>query len=218
MMKKGWLVLFINCILVITFCFSKSGNAQLVNEQVQPLSYDTILVSMTVVDGDTMPIRYLNMVNVREYLDPQREAELRQLRYNVMKVYPYALMAADVLQRVDDRLSVMSKKRDKKQYIKETQKALSDQFKDELKSLTMTQGKILVKLINRETGRDTYDVIKQLKGGLNARMYQTTAFFFSNNLKAAYDPFGEDEDIEMILEDIEPYFKKQRRKIELPKK
>lgn len=218
MKKKGWWILFINSIFIAAFCFSVKSNAQLINQEVQPLSYDTILVSMTVIDGDTMPIRYLNMVNVKEYLDPEREAELRQLRYNVMKVYPYALMAADVLQQVDDKLAAMSKKRDKRQYIKETQKALSDQFKDELKSLTMTQGKILVKLINRETGRDTYDVIKQLKGGLNARMYQTTAFFFSNNLKAAYDPFGEDEDIEMILEDIEPYFKEQRRKINLPKK
>lgn len=178
-------------------------------------SYDTLIVSAVVIGGDTLPFKYLNVVDIYGEVDPQRFAELKRLRYNVTKVYPYALKAATILEKVDNDLKTIDKKRDRKAYIKATQNALSEQFKEELKNLTVTQGQILVKLINRETGRQTYEVIRQLRGGLNARMYQTTAFFFSNNLKQQYDPFGEDADIEQIVLDIEPYFKGQRRTINL---
>lgn len=97
----------------------------------------------------------------------------------------------------------MAKKRDKKAYLKATERELNARFKDELKNLTVTQGKILVKLINRQTGRDCYEVIKNLKGGLNARMYQTVAFFFDNDLKEQYDPYHADSDIEYIVRQIE---------------
>jgi hypothetical protein len=80
---------------------------------------------------------------------------------------------------------------------------MNDKFKDQLKNLSMTQGQILVKLINRQTGRDCYSVIKEIKGGLNARIYQTAAYFFDNDLKAQYDPYGKDRDIEMIVQEIE---------------
>src|SRR5690606_5529945 len=124
-------------------------------------------------------------------------------RYNVTKVYPYALMAAGLLDKVDREMESLNKKRDKKAYLKATERELNAQFKDELKNLTITQGKILVKLINRQTGRDCYEVIKNLKGGLNARMYQTVAFFFDNDLKEQYDPYGTDSDIEYIVRQIE---------------
>ncbi|HZH87591.1 MAG TPA: DUF4294 domain-containing protein [Chitinophagaceae bacterium] len=181
-------------------------------------SFDTLIVSGIVVSGDTLPFRFLNSVPIYGEIDPQRAAELQRLRYNIMKVYPYVLIAADVLQKVDDELITIDKRRDRRRYIKKAEEALSEQFKEELKNLTVTQGQLLVKLINRETGRETYEIIKQLKGGLNARIYQTTAFFFSNNLKNQYDPFGEDADIESIVTEIEQYYKGQRRNVELPKR
>ncbi len=82
-------------------------------------------------------------------------------------------------------------------------KELNLKYKDELKDLTITQGQILVKLINRETGRDAYSLIKELKGGFNARMYQTAFGFIDNNLKTQYDPYGVDKDIEMIVSELE---------------
>lgn len=175
-----------------------------------------IMVGGIVVGRDTFPYSYLPMVFVEGKLDPQQRAYWDNLRYNVAKVYPYAVTAAYVLKKVDEELDIRTKKKNRKKYIKTTQKALNDRFKDELKNLTITQGKILVKLINRETGRDCYDVIKELRGGLNARMFQTMAFLFDNNLKEQYDPYGKDKDIETIVQEIEAknYFKYQSQALE----
>jgi len=180
--------------------------------------YDTILVGGIVIGKDTLPVGYLQDVDIYGQLSPERTAELKRLRYNVYKVYPYAITAAFVLQKVDDQISATQKRRDRKAYLKEVEKEMNARFKGELKDLSITQGKILVKLINRQTGRDVYDIIKDVKGGLNARIYQTTAFFFDNNLKKQYDPFNEDKDIEMIVKEIEASQYLQNQKLPLPKK
>lgn len=165
--------------------------------------YDTIRLGGIVAAGDTLPYGFIREVEVYGHMDAATRNRLAQLRYNVTKVYPYALIAADLLDKVDREMQDMAKKRDKKAYLKATERELNARFKDELKNLTVTQGKILVKLINRQTGRDCYEVIKNLKGGLNARMYQTVAFFFDNDLKEQYDPYHADSDIEYIVRQIE---------------
>lgn len=165
--------------------------------------HDTIRLGGVVAAGDTLPYGFIREVEVVGHMDAATRNRLAQLRYNVTKVYPYALMAAGLLDKVDREMESLNKKRDKKAYLKATERELNAQFKDELKNLTITQGKILVKLINRQTGRDCYEVIKNLKGGLNARMYQTVAFFFDNDLKEQYDPYGTDSDIEYIVRQIE---------------
>lgn len=165
---------------------------------------DTILLGAVQVGAEVYPMIFINDVEITgAYLDPKRKEELRRLRYNVYKVYPYAVTAAFILDKVDKEMAVRSKKRDRKQYLKQVEKEMNAKFKDELKNLTMTQGQILVKLINRQTGRDCYSVIKEIKGGLNARIYQTAAWLFNNDLKAQYDPFNKDKDIEMIVQEIE---------------
>lgn len=180
-----------------------------------PGRYDTILLGGIIVDKDTFGMAYIPEVLVYGYMSPERRAELAKLRYNVLKVYPYAITAAYILDKVDREMTLRNKKKDRKAYIKATEKEMNARFKNELKNLTITQGKILVKLINRETGQDCYELIKQLKGGLNARIYQTTAFFFDNNLKQQYDPYGEDRDIEMIVRELEAknYFLYQKRQL-----
>ncbi len=165
---------------------------------------DTILLGAIQVGAEVYPMIFINDVEITgAYLDPKRKEELRRLRYNVYKVYPYAVTAAFILDKVDKEMAVRSKKKDRKQYLKQVEKEMNAKFKDELKNLTMTQGQILVKLINRQTGRDCYSVIKEIKGGLNARIYQTAAWLFNNDLKAQYDPFNKDKDIEMIVQEIE---------------
>ncbi|HET8573058.1 MAG TPA: DUF4294 domain-containing protein [Edaphocola sp.] len=177
----------------------QQGNAQTTPDS----AHHKIMTGGIVVGRDTFPFSYLPMVFIEDRLSPQQRAYWDNLRYNVAKVYPYAVTAAYVLKKVDEELDIRTKKKTRKAYIKATQKALNDRFKDELKNLTITQGKILVKLINRETGRDCYDVIKELRGGLNARIFQTMAFLFDNNLKEQYDPYGKDRDIETIVQEIE---------------
>ena len=178
--------------------------------------YDTILLGGIPYGNDTLPVMYIQDVDIYAKLSPERREELRVLRYNVYKVYPYAITAAFVLNKVDNEMDVRTKKRDRKHYLKEVEKEMNSRFKGELKNLSITQGKILVKLINRQTGRDVYDIVKDVKGGFNARIYQTTAFFFDNNLKKQYDPFGEDKDIEMIVKELEGHQYLKNQKLPLP--
>jgi hypothetical protein len=165
---------------------------------------DTIVVNAVMENNEKVPIIPLpEVLKSTSYMDPKKAAEMRRLRYNVYKVYPYAITAAYILDKVDRETSSMDKKKDRKAYLKKLENEMNTKFKDELKNLSMTQGKILVKLINRQTGRDCYSVIKEIKGGLNARIYQTAAFFFDNDLKAHYDPYNKDKDIELIVQEIE---------------
>ena len=187
-------------ISVIAFFFllsrSVSGFAQQDN--------DTILLGAIEDQGRLYGMIFIPDVEVfGQYMDPKRREQIRRLRYNVFKVYPYAVTAAYVLEQVDKETTAIQGKRDRKASLKKVEKDMNAKFKDELKDLSISQGQILVKLINRETGRDCYSVIKDLKGGFNARIYQTAAQLFNNSLKNQYDPYGEDKDIEMIVQEIE---------------
>jgi len=165
---------------------------------------DTILLGGIKVGEEVFPMVFIQDVEiVAAYMDPKKRDEMRRLRYNIYKVYPYAVTAAAILDRVDKETAVRTKKRDRKDYLKRIEQEMNSRFKDELKNLSMTQGQLLVKLINRQTGRDCYSVIKEIKGGFNARIYQTAAFFFKNDLKAQYDPYNTDKDIETIVQEIE---------------
>jgi protein subunit release factor A len=168
-----------------------------------------------VVGNDTFPLLWLPGVTVygQSRMTPQQRAAYEKLRYNVTKVYPYAITASYVLQDVDAHLAALKTKKEKKAYIKSKENEMKSKFKDQLKNLTMTQGQILVKLINRQTGKDCYSLIKELRGGLNARVSQTAAFLFDNDLKTMYDPYGEDSQIEAIVQEIEArnYYQYQTR-------
>jgi hypothetical protein len=142
----------------------------------------------------------------------QREQEIRArqeyetLRYNIFKVYPYSLIAADVLKDVDTKLAKITDKKARKEYLKTVEKELNRRFKGELENLTITQGQLLVKLIDRQTGKNCYSIIKELKGGFSAVVWQAVAILFSNNLKREYDPTGDDKQIEAIVQNIEGYY------------
>jgi hypothetical protein len=96
-------------------------------------------------------------------------------------------------------------KKERKHFIKEREKELRDQFTDPLTNLSVYQGKILMKLINRQTGNNCYEIVKEFKGSLNARLYQTIAFFFGGNLKQDWDLAQNktDRDIENIVREID---------------
>jgi hypothetical protein len=99
----------------------------------------------------------------------------------------------------------MESKSDRKNYIKSREKELKEQFTDPLSNLSVYQGKVLMKLINRQTGNNCFEIIKEYKGGLSARMYQTVAFFFGSSLKQPYDHKNDDTDrqIESIVKEID---------------
>ena len=122
---------------------------------------------------------------------------------NVKRVYPYAKVAGIRLKILDQHLATMETEKERKAYLKRAEKEIMDQFEGEVKRLTITQGIILVKLIDRETGRTSYEVIKDLKGGITAFFWQGIARIFGNNLKAKYDPENKDRIIEDIVQCIE---------------
>ncbi|MCW3466830.1 DUF4294 domain-containing protein [Chitinophaga nivalis] len=168
---------------------------------------DVIPLHAIVVGNDTIPVITLAIVDVVEKmpraLRKERERWSR-LRNAVYVTYPYAKSAARVLKDVNGRLAAMSGKRERKEFLASKEKELKAQFGDKLQNLSIYQGKVLMKLIDRETGQSCYEIIKELKGGFNARIWQTVAFFFGGNLKSGYDK-QEDQDIEVIVQELELY-------------
>ncbi|WP_247679851.1 MULTISPECIES: DUF4294 domain-containing protein [Chitinophaga] len=168
---------------------------------------DVIPLHAIVVGKDTIPVITLAIVDVVEKMPKALRKERERwsrLRNAVYVTYPYARSAARVLKDVNSRLATMNSKRERKAYLASKEKELKAQFGDKLENLSVYQGKVLMKLIDRETGQNCYDIIKELKGGFNARVWQTVAFFFGGNLKSDYDK-QEDHDIEIIVQELEMY-------------
>ena len=137
------------------------------------------------------PLRFKSMNELRNYVI---------LRNRTLRVYPYAKLAADRLDTLTSRLERIEKKRQKKIYIKRIEKFIYDEFEEELKKLSRSQGRILIKLVHRQTGATTHELIKKLRNGWKAMIYQTTASFFKLSLKDTYDPETIYEDF--LIEDI----------------
>jgi hypothetical protein len=163
---------------------------------------DTIKVAVANIDGELMPWIALNYVFVTEkrvFKTPQDLANYRRLRYNVLKVLPYARFAGQRYRQLERDLAVESNKRQQKILIKNCEKEIKDLFNKEVKNLTITQGTILIKLIDRETGNSSYKLVKDTKGGFSAFVFQSAAKIFGHDLKSRYD-VDEDREIENIIQ------------------
>ena len=134
----------------------------------------------------------------------QVKKEYNRLRNAVYVCYPYARIAGNTINQINREAESMGRKKDKKALIKAKEKELKKQFADPLTNLSVYQGKVLMKLINRQTGNNCYDILKEYKGGLNARVYQTVAFFYGGNLKQDYNlKESFDRDIENFVREID---------------
>jgi len=162
---------------------------------------DTIRVAGTNVDGKMIPWIPLDEVVIygyRIFKTPADRTAYNKLRYNVMKVMPYALYAKRRYEQLEKDLALTTEKKEQKKLVKNCDKEIKDMFNREIKELTITQGQILTKLIDRELGRTTFDIVKQTKGGLTAFVYQSVARVVGHNLKSTYDP-QQERDIESII-------------------
>lgn len=171
---------------------------------------DNLTVTRAVIqENDTIPIMELPEVRVYQRADLEYlylKRRYRRLILNVKRAYPYAMIAGQELRELDQHLATLDSDKEIKAYIDQAEKEIMDRFEKEVRKLTISQGIILVKLIDRETGRTSYTVIKELKGNLTAFFWQGIARIFGNNLKAEYDPGGEDRIIEDIVRGIEAGF------------
>lgn len=121
----------------------------------------------------------------------------------VKKVYPYSKIVSEQVNEIHSQLVLYDSKKEKSAYIQKKEEELKAEFEGQLRKLTFSQGRILIKLIDRETGTTTYELVKELKGSLNAFFWQSVARLFGSNLKLEYDPQGEDRMIEDIVVRIE---------------
>lgn len=167
---------------------------------------DTITMAAVIYGGDTIEAKTLQDLLVRARYDEAHMsaiAKWTRLRNAVYVTYPYARRAGKVMNELNAQLVNVSEKSDRKKCIKAREKELKKEFTDPLTNLSVYQGKVLMKLINRQTGNNCYEIIKEYKGGFDARFYQTVAFFFGSNLKQPYDKNGDDVEIEKIVLEVE---------------
>lgn len=169
---------------------------------------DTIRVGLTRVDDQLIPWASLPEVvitDTRIFKSAEQIAAFNRLKYNVYKVLPYAMYARSRYAQLQRDLAGAKNKKEERMLAKAFEKEVKDMFNREVKQLTITQGGILIKLIDRELGTSSFDILKEMKGGFTAFLYQSVARVFGNNLKNKYDA-QEDRDIEAIIQ-TSPYYR-----------
>ena len=193
-------------ILFTLLIFNTSVFAQDTQDLTIPVTQQGYKCRAEIVNGDTVAVVDLSDVYVyTEYVfknNRQREQWTR-IKYNVKKVYPYAILAAAKLKEYDRILEHMPDEKMKKAYLRVCEKDLKNEFEDELKELSINQGRVLMKLIDRETGKTTYEIVKEMRGGFQACMWQAVARIFGNNMKDDYDANFEDIMIERAIKIVE---------------
>lgn len=184
----------------------------------QPTTDSVSVLELVVIDGDTFPMYTFKSITVngsKRFSKRERRKYGRLKRY-VVKVFPYAELAGQMLNDFDDTLKTMKNERERKKYLAQVEDELKAEFEGELKSLTIKQGILLVKLIDRQTGNSSFELIKTLRGSFSAFIWQSLARLFGSNLKLKYDPAGEDLLVEEIVLQMEsgaiPYQKRVRKK------
>ncbi len=168
---------------------------------------DTLKVSAYITpEGDTIGQSYLPPVLVYGRMTRQWRnywADWTRLRNAVYVTYPYAKSASKIMNEINAKLLNVSDKSKRRAIIKEREKEIKKEFTDKLTNLSVYQGKVLMKLINRQTGNNCYEIIDEYKGFISAAFWQTIAIIFGSNLKQSYDPMGKDLDMERIVRDVE---------------
>lgn len=192
-MKKLSFILFI--LFIPVFLFSQ-----------EKIDQRRIVAAAKIIDGDTVPYFILATINISApmyFVSAADKAKFDKLVRNVKKVYPYAKLAGLKLREYNDILVKAPNDGERKKIMKRAEKEIKAQFGDELKQLTFSQGRILIKLLYRETGNSSYALVQELRGKFVAFFYQAFARLFGYNLKMTYDPQGEDKPIEIIVNLIE---------------
>lgn len=167
---------------------------------------DTILTAAVIYQGDTIEARTFQDLLIRSWYNQANMkaiAKWTRLRNAIYVTYPYAKRAGKVMNDLNAQLVNVSGQSARKKCIKSKEKELKKEFTDPLTNLSVYQGKVLMKLINRETGNNCYEIIKEYRGGFDARFYQTIAFFFGSSLKQPYDKNGDDIEMEKIVQEVE---------------
>ncbi len=193
-----WLIVL--CVLLVSFLEARGEGLA---DSLMTTSKKTPIKAV-VVNGDTIPQMLLNEVTVYEpwrFKNKREEVQYSRLVRNIKIVLPYARVAAARLKVINDNLAKIPTDKKRREYLRKAEKELFDEFEAPLRKLTFSQGKLLIKLIDRETGDTSYNLIREYKGGVSALFWQGIARIFGANLKDEYVPSDRVEDrmIEHII-------------------
>lgn len=183
-------------IALVVVCLPYSVQAQ------DTIRTEDIIMQHSIVDNDTIPHVNLQEVAVipkYKFKNKRQRKRYSKLVRNIKITLPYARKASNTINEINAELSHISSEKERKAYLKKREKELFKEFETPLKRLSFTQGKLLIKLINRETGDTTYQLIKEYKGGVSAIFWQGIARLFGSNLKSEFDEEGDDKMIEHII-------------------
>lgn len=189
---------FIITPVFILFILSASAQTRLPVEDTTQKEY-FIIMGDTII-RETIDLDEVVILRKLSFASEKDRREYLILRRKTRKVYPYAKLASERLVALNSRLDQIKSKRDRKKYTQIVQNYIEDEFSAELKKLTKSEGQILVKLMHRQTGVTTFDLIKELKSGWRAFWYNSTASLFDISLKEKYQPQSNKEDF--LIEDI----------------
>lgn len=159
-----------------------------------------------VVGGDTILVIALDDAvvtpdgNLKQWRSSRRYGRIER---KVCRIFPYAEAAGEIMAQYDRQLATISNERDRKAFVEQAEDAMKEQFEGDLREMTMSEGILLIKLIDRQTGDTSYDLIQELKGNFSAFMWQSVARLFGHNLKNRFDASGDDRIIEDVVKRIE---------------
>lgn len=201
------------CVALLLYGMAKSQDTIPSNPSIpMPVlgPYDTIPVPAMIHLNQWVPSQNMEWIWVQakmpEHLRKKR-AEWTRLRNAVYVTYPYAKRAGVIMNDINRQLTNVTSESKRKSIIRAKEKELKKEFTDPIKDLSVYQGRVLMKLINRQTGNNCYEIVKEYKGGVTARFWQTVAFVFGSNLKQAYNPEGADKEIELIVQEVERMYR-----------
>lgn len=172
---------------------------------IDPKEKDSTVIEYYYIDGDSIPVSVIDLDAVvvlgkLDFASKEDRGRYLILRRRTLKVYPYAKLAAERLVELNKRLETIKRKSDQRRYTKIIQKYIEEEFSAELKKLTRSEGQILVKLVHRQTGQTTFELIKELRSGWRAFWFNNTAKLFDISLKQDFNPLLNNEDY--LIEDI----------------
>lgn len=193
-------------IVMLTITFGNQAQT-LIKPQYGPGEPEVVqhYATTTLDNGEVVPwfpIEEVVIIARRTFKTEDERQKYLRLRRNVIRVLPYAIYAQKRYEQLDRDLALASSRREEKRLIKECESEIKEKITSEVKNLSVSQGKILIKLIERQTGNTSYDLVKDMKGGISAFVYQGVAKIFGHNLKSTYDP-QEDYEIENIIREYE---------------
>jgi len=193
-------------IALVFFVFMPINGQDTVKQVVDSLPGRFYILQNVTRDGITLPEVEIDEVNVTRRTGIKQRFQwwkYRRLVSNIKKVYPYSLVVREKFTQINDTLQYIQGERARKKFLRDFETDLFGEYEDDIRHMTLSQGKILIKLIDRETQNTSYQLIHDYRGTISALFWQGLARLFGSNLKDEYDPYGEDYIIEKVIYEIE---------------